>query len=148
MEESSSDMLFPQFRELPPELRIQVWRDAISNAAPVGRTIRVDIHPQLEMTTHSCVAANTRFCGRHGSCARYRPGATTNGWNFPVYSMVDGYYLVVGALRRRRVRPPGESRPRLPRVPRASPLAVHHGPPCASTWACGSGSGSIPAAAP
>ncbi|KAK7751781.1 hypothetical protein SLS62_006267 [Diatrype stigma] len=82
---------FSQFRELPVELRTQIWQHALDDAT-AGRTIRVAVHHSLLATFHSCLTVGGRFCGKCRSCDRYRADA---GEGFhSQYSMVDGYFFI------------------------------------------------------
>lgn len=61
---------FPRFKELPTEIRLQIWLTAVHQAT-VDRSIHVNVHTLLHETEHSCFTSNGVFCGQHGNCSTF-----------------------------------------------------------------------------
>ncbi|KAH8657901.1 hypothetical protein BX600DRAFT_468347 [Xylariales sp. PMI_506] len=82
-------LAFPQFPDLPAELRHQIWLHALDNAR-VNRTISVAVHPELQTNGHVCTALGEPFCGRHDVC-----GPMGNGMGMMMRSafcITNGYF--------------------------------------------------------
>ncbi|KAL7894329.1 hypothetical protein HDV64DRAFT_260454 [Trichoderma sp. TUCIM 5745] len=83
----TQDLQFSRFRELPPETRLHIWRDALLQATG-DRTIHVEVHPQIQSTAHACFTSSGVFCGQHGSCPIFREGLG----HWTTYCISDGYF--------------------------------------------------------
>ncbi|KAH8658067.1 hypothetical protein BX600DRAFT_468599 [Xylariales sp. PMI_506] len=84
---------FPRFPDLPPELRLQIWWQALRSST-ANRTIRVAVYNELQDTRHWCTLVGRPFCGRHDRCTLHhlRLG---NHWRFKITACLSNGYFAV-----------------------------------------------------
>ncbi|OBT51704.1 hypothetical protein VE04_05883, partial [Pseudogymnoascus sp. 24MN13] len=85
---SSSSSTFPRFPDLPLELRIQIWQDALHSAS--NRVIPVFINHHPLLTFHSCVPVHGSFCEQHDHCPLYNPDSAQQP-SSSLVSMINGF---------------------------------------------------------
>lgn len=80
---------FPRFSQLPGELRIQIWQEAL-HAATDNRLIPVAINHHPAKINHSCLSLGESFCGHHDHCPSYIPNSDQPSSNLAC--MFNGYF--------------------------------------------------------